>query len=291
MTIPDGARLDPETSFTKIWRLQNTGTCSWTTSYALVFYSGDRMDGPTVVSLPRNVNPGDTIDLSIHLTTPHRAGTYHGNWMLRDSNRNLFGVGVNANQAIWTRIVVGREAYFAVTSVVTSVDNVSYTGVCPATLTFSATIYTNGAGTVTYYWVRSDGSTSAEQTLTYPARGSQTVTDIWSLGSPGAVINGWNRVYIDVPNHQHFSPITFSLFCSSPTPTYTMTSTNLPTETLTPTPTETATPTATQLPTATATPSPTPIPSKTAKPTEALSPTPIVKPTLVSERRLPLGAR
>ena len=288
VTIPDGTLLYPETSFTKIWRLQNTGSCSWTTSYALVFYGGDLMDGPTAVSLPYNVNPGDTIDLSVHLTTPRRAGTYQGNWMLRDSNWNLFGVGANANQAIWTRIVVRREAFFAVTSVVTSMDNFSYTGVCPAMFTFSAKIYTNGAGTVTYYWVRSDGSKSAEQTLTYTAAGGQTVTDTWNIGSPGAVINGWNKVYIDVPNHQNFSPITFSLFCYSPTSTPAVTPTNLPTGTLSPIPTETVrptatdtpTPTATKLPTATTTPLPTPIPSKTDKPTEALSPTPIVKPTL-----------
>ncbi|HET9905491.1 MAG TPA: NBR1-Ig-like domain-containing protein, partial [Anaerolineales bacterium] len=288
VTIPDGTLLYPETPFTKIWRLQNTGSCSWTTSYSLVFYSGDLMDGATVVSLPYNVNPGDMIDISIRLTTPQRAGTYQGNWMLRDSNGVLFGVGTTANQAIWTRIVVRREAFFAVTSVVTSVDSFSYTGVCPATFTFSAKVYTNGAGTVTYYWVRSDGSQSAEQTLTYTAAGAQTVTDTWNIGSPGAVINGWNKVYINVPNHQNFGPITFRVFCYSPTSTPTVPPTKLPTETLTPRPTETVSPTATEtatptntgLPTGTATPSPTPIPSKAANPTEAQSPTPTVKPTL-----------
>ena len=290
VTIPDGTLLDPETSFTKIWRLQNIGSCSWTTSYALVFYSGDLMDGPTVVSLPHNVNPGDTIDLSVRLTTPRRAGTYQGNWMLRDSNGVLFSAGASASQPIWTRIVVSREAFFAVTSVVTSVDSFSYTGVCQATLTFSAKIYTNGAGTVTYYWVRSDGSKSAEQTLTYTAAGRQTVTDTWSIGSPGAVINGWDKVYINVPNHQNFGPITFSLSCYSPTSTQTGIPTNLPTKTLppmptetvrpTPTATDTTNPTLTKTPTATATPLQTPTPSETVKPTEALSPTPTAKPTL-----------
>jgi hypothetical protein len=294
VTIPDGTLLYPETSFTKIWRLQNIGSCSWTTSYDLVFYSGDLMDGPTVVSLPYNVNPGDTIELSIHFTAPHRAGTYQGNWMLRDANGILFGVGANASQPIWTRIVVRREAFFAVTSVDTLADTFSYTGGCPATFTFNAKIYTNGAGTVIYYWVRSDGSKSAEQTLTYTAAGGQTVTDTWSIGSPGAVINGWDKVYIDAPNHQNFNPITFSLFCYSPTPTQTVTPTNLPTGTLHPMPSETerptstatniTTPTLTETPiitsTATASPSQTPTPTETISSKETVSPAPTATPTV-----------
>ncbi len=37
VTVPDGTRYDPGATFTKTWRLRNAGTCTWTTSYTMVF--------------------------------------------------------------------------------------------------------------------------------------------------------------------------------------------------------------------------------------------------------------
>src|SRR5262245_15348685 len=37
VTYPDGALVGRGSSFTKIRRLKNIGTCTWTTSYAIVF--------------------------------------------------------------------------------------------------------------------------------------------------------------------------------------------------------------------------------------------------------------
>ena len=65
VTIPDGTTLKPNESFTKTWRFKNVGTCSWTPSYAIVFNSGDSMDGPATQALTGNVNPGQTIDISV----------------------------------------------------------------------------------------------------------------------------------------------------------------------------------------------------------------------------------
>src|SRR5215208_6687705 len=52
VTYPDGSNVPLGGSFTKIWRLKNIGTCSWTTSYALVFVSGERFSAPTAVTIP-----------------------------------------------------------------------------------------------------------------------------------------------------------------------------------------------------------------------------------------------
>jgi Ig-like domain from next to BRCA1 gene len=125
VTIPDGSVLNPGQTFAKTWRLQNMGACSWTTSYALVFSNGDLMSGPTVVQLPGNVNPGGTIDLSVSLVAPTSSGTYQGNWMLRDPNGNLFGIGSSGSQPFWVKIVVGSSAEFAVTEVDESVNSAS----------------------------------------------------------------------------------------------------------------------------------------------------------------------
>ncbi|NIP41529.1 MAG: hypothetical protein GWN00_05010, partial [Aliifodinibius sp.] len=43
--------LTPRTAFTKVWRLQNVGTCTWTADYDMVFISGDRMGGDAVKSI------------------------------------------------------------------------------------------------------------------------------------------------------------------------------------------------------------------------------------------------
>lgn len=85
VTIPDGTTLDPNETFTKTWRLKNVGTCSWTPSYAVVFSSGDSMNGPSTQALAGNVNPGQTVDISIDLKAPAANGNYKGFWKLRNS--------------------------------------------------------------------------------------------------------------------------------------------------------------------------------------------------------------
>ncbi len=99
-----------------------------------------------------------------------------------------------------------------------SIDQASYNGICQVTLTFEANISTNGAGTVTYYWLRSDGSSSPVRTLTYTTAGFQSVSDTWTASAPNAMVNAWDRVFIDQPNHQAFSPASFNLVCNPSLP-------------------------------------------------------------------------
>jgi hypothetical protein len=46
VTTPDDTSIKVNTPFTKIWRLKNIGSCTWTSGYQLVFDSGDSMGGP-----------------------------------------------------------------------------------------------------------------------------------------------------------------------------------------------------------------------------------------------------
>jgi hypothetical protein len=140
VSIPDYSVIDPGTAFTKTWRLQNVGACSWTSGYDLVFVSGDLMSGPTVVSLPYGVDPGGSVDISVNLVSPSDPGTYQGNWMLRDANGNLFGIRSNVSSSFWVRITVNSTASFAVTHVDNSVNQSGYSGVCPVAFTFAANI-------------------------------------------------------------------------------------------------------------------------------------------------------
>ena len=64
VTVPDGTRYDPGATFKKTWRLRNVGTCTWTTSYTMVFDTGTQMGSTTSVNLT-NTAPGQTVDVSL----------------------------------------------------------------------------------------------------------------------------------------------------------------------------------------------------------------------------------
>ena len=108
-TVLDGTVFKPGESFTKTWTLQNAGTCTWTTRYALSFLDGEQMSGPNQVPLSKQVLPGENITLSVNLTAPSQIGTYRGRWTLMNEQGLLFGLGEQGRTAFWVEIVVARE--------------------------------------------------------------------------------------------------------------------------------------------------------------------------------------
>ena len=78
ITIGDYSNFYPGATFTKTWRLRNSGTCTWDSSYRLVYDSGYSMSGPASVALPGTVVPGQVVDVSVTLQAPYNAGTYRG---------------------------------------------------------------------------------------------------------------------------------------------------------------------------------------------------------------------
>ncbi len=83
VTVPDNSYLSANTAFTKIWRLKNTGTCTWTTAYSTTFVSGDPMSAVYPVPMPYTVYPGQSVDVAVNMVAPSYAGTYKGNWSLK----------------------------------------------------------------------------------------------------------------------------------------------------------------------------------------------------------------
>jgi hypothetical protein len=110
VTVLDDTRFSPGESFLKTWRLGNSGTCTWTTNYALIFIDGDQMTGSSPVPLSIEVLPGQMIDLSIELVAPASSGTYRGNWMLRNNDDESFGLGLDGDKPFWVQISVGESA-------------------------------------------------------------------------------------------------------------------------------------------------------------------------------------
>ena len=105
-SIPDGMDFEPDTPYTKSWRLSNAGGCTWTSGYSLVFDHGDLMSAPTVVPLGGSVAPGQEVDVIVDMVSPSGEGTYTGHWMLRNDVGVLFGLGSNANLTFWVEIDV-----------------------------------------------------------------------------------------------------------------------------------------------------------------------------------------
>lgn len=94
VTIPDGTVMAPGQTFVKTWRLQNSGTCTWTATYKAVYaQSGNGPMGGTPTTIGKAVKPGETIDVSISFTAPTTAGEYVSWWKLQNDSQAFFGTG------------------------------------------------------------------------------------------------------------------------------------------------------------------------------------------------------
>ena len=99
VTIPDGQPVSAGSTFTKTWRLKNTGSCPWNQDFYLAFVSGSQMGGANQY-MPTAVYPGENVDISVNLTAPDGAGTYQGYWQMKTPQGTGFGI------TIWVQIVV-----------------------------------------------------------------------------------------------------------------------------------------------------------------------------------------
>jgi uncharacterized protein YkwD len=104
VTIPDETNLKQGQAFTKTWRLKNTGTCTWNSTYSLAFVSGEKMNGPALIPLAETL-PGQSLDISADLTTPGRDGAFSGIYELHSPQRQVIPIGLLTS--MWVKITVG----------------------------------------------------------------------------------------------------------------------------------------------------------------------------------------
>ena len=83
VTIPDNSEIVGNTTFTKTWRVMNTGTCIWASDYTLTNYAGESMSAPVSVALALT-NPGETVDISVPLIAPNSVGTHQGYFVIKN---------------------------------------------------------------------------------------------------------------------------------------------------------------------------------------------------------------
>ena len=98
-TIPDGTLIRSGGAFTKTWVLENTGSCSWTPGFRLVFTGGEAMNGPAAVKIGQSVLPGGRVTVSVDLSAPAYTGSCRGNWALESDQGVRFA-------PIWLQIDV-----------------------------------------------------------------------------------------------------------------------------------------------------------------------------------------
>jgi uncharacterized protein YkwD len=103
VTYPDNTRVPAGQKFTKTWKLQNVGTCTWT-GYKIAFSSGDRMNSPDTAPVPETAAKS-TVDVSIDLTAPSVDGLYRGNYELRNAKDEIVSIGIE--KVFWVQIIVG----------------------------------------------------------------------------------------------------------------------------------------------------------------------------------------
>ncbi len=106
ITIPDGTKIIAGTTFTKTWRIRNSGSCTWDTRFDIAFVSGTQMTSGTIWDLTKEVRPGETVDISINMTAPATVGTYQANFQMANPNGVRFGTGSDSKGSFWVKIQV-----------------------------------------------------------------------------------------------------------------------------------------------------------------------------------------
>lgn len=141
VTVPDDTVMTPGQTFTKTWKLQNTGSCAWTTAYKVSFVSGNAMGGNATV-LAAAVQPGQSGDISVAMTAPATAGDAIGYWILTNDTGQNFGT------SFYVKIKVGATT----SSTATATGTVSAPA-APTGLDISLSCNPGGEGGTQYEYV------------------------------------------------------------------------------------------------------------------------------------------
>jgi len=100
VTIPDNTPMTPGQTFTKTWKVFNSGSCAWDVGFKFASTGGDAMGGVTV-TLTASVASGAQTEISVPMTAPAKTGTIRGNWRMSTAGGQYFG------NEVYVVIVVG----------------------------------------------------------------------------------------------------------------------------------------------------------------------------------------
>jgi len=212
---PDQALLKPAENFWKTWSLENTGTCTWDSTYKLVYWSGDLMGGLSAYPLPEAVAPGEIKAISILLKTPDTEGTYTGFWSIQTPWNSYFGTGTTGDP-FYVQVIVSNatKLNYGISTVTYTIGRDPVTG-CPRNVwyTIYATITTNGPFAFTYHWDQSDGNRSGDNFMKFTEAGSKTVSRVWKVGAGDSPNPRWMQIIVTDPDPEEFGREVFLNNC------------------------------------------------------------------------------
>ena len=105
VTLNDYTNFDAGETFTKTWRIKNTGTCVWSERYLLSFKSGN-LPG-TKDSTPLKITmPGDTLDISVDLTAPSAYDVYRADFEIHSPAGAV--IPIDKGTTLWVIITTGN---------------------------------------------------------------------------------------------------------------------------------------------------------------------------------------
>jgi hypothetical protein len=99
VSIADGTVIEPGGRMDKVWKVKNTGTCTWGEGYSLVFYSGDQMQAPNYQALPETAAE-KTTNIGVTMIAPFAPGTYTAAFRLKSPAGEYFGPELSATVVI-----------------------------------------------------------------------------------------------------------------------------------------------------------------------------------------------
>ncbi len=212
--------MDPGSVFTKIWRIKNTGTCPWDSTWKFVYMSGDVLGGAYVYNFPAPAAPGDTVDVPVVFTAPQTGGSYQGFWKIQSPWGAVFGDSGSGN-AFWVQIVVGSGTPVnSKTQTVYGVTDVTYPPTdrtCTTANTFYhyyASITSNGPVKINYSWIQSDGHSINNRKLEFTSASTITVSNDWSQGITSSTNPRWVQIIINSPAYSEWPKFTLPILCS-----------------------------------------------------------------------------
>jgi hypothetical protein len=152
----DGTTYASNTAFTKTWRLKNTGSCTWNSSYMVFQISGTYMTqqpGYWILPQGQTVAPGQTVNISVGMTSPVDNGNYQSYWGLKNTAGQFLPIqgGANGN-SFYVKLSVndGSVANGNVTAASIDIELEQGSGaVCTADSTYLVHAYITADGSTT----------------------------------------------------------------------------------------------------------------------------------------------
>jgi len=82
-------------NFVLLWTFKNTGSTAWPLDTMFIQSNGDKDMGATPFVMPKSVQPGEEIEISVEFTAPKEAGQY------RSFFRFTYKDGIEFGQKTW----------------------------------------------------------------------------------------------------------------------------------------------------------------------------------------------